>query len=384
MNAPVAANPETAPDAVALGDHATHEAHVRLRSRMRRDLQLLLSALVAATALFEGSAILLVLRASHAGHALFALVLHFAAAATAVWSAAVRRRGRLRGVYFDLVLLLALAIPAFGPLIAWMIPSKRIHEQGVNAHELFERYEEHVRHSEAPYKRTLFTGDFDRDMARELDVESYYDVLAAGDIHQKRSALSKLVSLGAPHHLALVRKSLRDPDQEVQLYAYGQIAALEERYEDAIDEFDDGTEEGPRDPEIAVQLAAAHLAYAHSGVLDAVLGAHHCELAAEFAARGRSGPAPSEAMRIELRARLGMGDTEHAQSIVDELLALDAQDSEARRILVEFAYAARDFERAREEIRILQAREPELAPWMRALLEARPHAPEPVLEEASA
>jgi tetratricopeptide (TPR) repeat protein len=346
------------------------QAKERQLRRAQLELKLLVGVLVATIALLEGAAALRAVRATGALHALIALLLHGCAAGASLLAARLRRRSRLHGVYFDLVLLTALAIPVFGPLLAWLIPSKKILEQGVNAHELFEQYEKHVRHTEAPYRRTLFTGDFDRDMARELDVESYFDVLASGDIHQKRDALSKLVVLGEPHHLALVRKSLCDPDQEVQLYAYGQISALEERYENAIDSADNGTPEGPRDPEQATKLATAHLAYAQSGVLDAVLATHHCELAIEFATRGRAASDPKVAMRLELLAKLGLGDKEGAQKVVTELLALDPDDAEARSVAIEFAYRARAFDQARVEIERFASAGHELRPWMRALKDA--------------
>lgn len=347
--------------------------HTAKRERLHQtqlQLRLLLMILVATIALLEGSAALRAVRATHAGHAITALCFHIAAAGLSLLTARVRRRHRLHGVYFDLVLLTALAIPVFGPLVAWLIPSEKIHEQGVNAHELFEQYEKHVRHTEAPYRRTLFTGDFDRDMARELDVESYFDVLAAGDIHQKRDALCKLSLLGEPHHLALVRKSLLDADQEVQLYAYGQISALEERYESAIESCDDGTEAGPSDPIRATNLAAAHLAYAQSGVLDGVLATHHCELAIQFALRGRQGAEPRVAMRIELMAKLGLRDKEGAEKVIEEMLAIDPEDKEALAVAIEFAYRARDFARARQDIDRFANGGHELQPWMRALREA--------------
>lgn len=372
---PREAPPQSATSGREPRTEARRDAKARRLRRAQIELRVLMLLLAATIALLEGGAALRAVRATHFGHALLALLLHGAAAGISLLAARIRRRSRLHGVYFDLVLLTALAIPVFGPLFAWLLPSPKIHEQGVNAHELFEQYEKHVRHTEAPYRRTLFTGDFDRDMARELDVESYFDVLASGDIHQKRDALSKLVALGEPHHLALVRKSLLDPDQEVQLYAYGQIAALEERYESAIDGADDGTPEGPREPEQATKLATAHLAYAKSGVLDAVLATHHCELAIEFAQRGRAGADPKVAMRLELLARLGLGDKEGAEKVVSELLSLDPEDAEARSVAIEFAYRARDFDQARTEIERLAAGGHELAPWMRALKESKRKTP---------
>ena len=70
--------------------------------------------------------------------------LHVAATLLSVW-AARRRRPDLSRVEEDLVWVTALLVPLFGPALAWAMPRPVADEDVENAHEIFERYSDHVK-----------------------------------------------------------------------------------------------------------------------------------------------------------------------------------------------------------------------------------------------
>jgi hypothetical protein len=165
---------------------------------------------------------------------LIGLTLHGTACWISLKAARSRREGRLTPTERDSILVTAVTVPFLGPALAWSIPRHAPDGEVENAHQAVEKYLDHVKPRVPDYERTLFTGDHDRDLARKLDAESFREVLRHGETGQKRNALFKLAELGAPHHLAMIRECLTDEDQEVRLYAYGELDRLTRIHEGAI------------------------------------------------------------------------------------------------------------------------------------------------------
>ncbi|MEN8150694.1 MAG: hypothetical protein ABFS86_12800, partial [Planctomycetota bacterium] len=97
------------------------------------------------------------------------LVLHTIGVFLCLLAARMRRRGDISDAETDIVLTAAAFVPGFGPAIAWSLPRESATEAVENAHEVIERYHDHVKPVVPDYERSLFTGDPDRDLARKLD-----------------------------------------------------------------------------------------------------------------------------------------------------------------------------------------------------------------------
>ncbi|MHC4470013.1 MAG: tetratricopeptide repeat protein [Planctomycetota bacterium] len=299
-----------------------------------------------------------------------AVLAHLAAAALAMMSARMRHGAALTPVERDLVLVTALILPGVGPALAWNMLRKPDGTDVENAHEVVEQYLDYVKPRIPEYERTLFTGDFDKDLARKLDAVSYREVLAHGNIDQKRSALTRLAELGEPHHLGLIRRCLEDPEQEIRLYAYGELERLIKGRENAVAKARRATEKEPGDPAALVGLAHAHFELATSGLLDAATAHFHLGVAAEQAKKAQALEENDlQAVLLEALVYANMGDLDRAATRLEELPEELRETPEVSRVMGEVAFRSRDFSRARVEAgRLMMAREA-LPGYLEALCE---------------
>lgn len=331
----------------------------------KRDYVLL--ANVAATALLETAAAATVTMTEDVRALALGLALHLLAAFLGR-RAARRRRADLSKVESDLVLIAGIAIPLFGPFAAWALPRPPRTEAPPNAHEVFSNYADHVKPAVPDYERTLFTGNYDKDMARELDVESYHEVLVHGTTDQKRNALGRLAELGETKHFRLIRHCLLDAEHEVRLYAYSELERASRRYEEEIAQRARELKEHPDQGEPLLAIARAYFEYAATGIHDEQMGAWYYRSAEQYAAQARRllGDEP-EPVWIQARAFGRLGDYDRAKGLLLELTEAQQNLPESCLARAELAYARRDFLAARAELARLREAGTEPPPWLAAL-----------------
>lgn len=336
---------------------------------------------------------------------IIAVALHVLAVWVAYMGAQRARGGDLRSVERDCVVLAAALLPWIGPLLAWTLPHRSVRDQTEDAHAAFERYLEHTK-AEAPrWERTLFTGDVERDLARELDAQTFEEVFLYGPADQKRNAVKRLAETGSPDHLRQIRACLVDPDQEVRLFAHNELDQIVRRHQlglqlaqraldaaladaergtdDAVEAEVDGAEEsdddGPpqADPETRVRrarldLARTHYELGHCGALDDQASAFHFRVAATIAKEIPVGSPEALAARVvETRALLASGELEDAERALDDLRQerpVERRDLIERDMAeAEVAYALRRFDRVRKTAAMLRSRREPLPAWMEAI-----------------
>jgi tetratricopeptide (TPR) repeat protein len=358
-------NPAT-PDRGGPGSPAAAAPRRRRRAQQAgRDSVLLLR--VAATVLAEGAAFAAILLVPGGQGLALGLLLH-ALAAILGRIAARRRRRDLAQVESDLVLVAGLLIPLFGPLTAWALPRPAGAKQPANAHDVFASYADHVKPAVPDYERTLFTGSYERDMARELDVESYHEVLVHGTTDQKRSALHRLAELGETKHFRLIRQCLLDLEHEVRLYAYSELERASRRYEEEIARRARELKEQPEQGGPLLAIARAYFEYAATGIHDEAMGAWYYRSAEQYAGRARRllGDDP-EPVWIQARAFGRLGDYDRAKALLQELTEPQRNLPESCLTRAELAYARRDFLAARAEAARIRDAGAEPPPWLAAL-----------------
>jgi len=332
--------------------------------------------LVAVACLAECAALYLAVGLDRAMWLPAGLLLH-ALAVLASRRAAAIRRPDLGPVEGDLVLAAAALIPIFGPAAAWAMPfpvavdaeGREVDREDVeNAHRVFERYAEHVKPDVPDYERTLFTGDYDKDLARELDAESYHEVLRHGNTDQKRNALRRLADLGEPRHFLLVRRCLLDPEHEVRLYAYSELERAGREYEQEIAARSRDLKKRPDDREALMALARAQFAYAESGIHDEEMAAFYFRVAMRYAIDAqRVSPGDPEPVWIEVRALSQIGDFEKAGARLETLTEEQQQRPESCEARADLAFRRRDYATARAEAGRIRAAGGEVPDWLQAL-----------------
>lgn len=296
-----------------------------------------------------------------------ALSFHVAAVVACVIAARLRRAPeRLLPAELDAVLITAIFVPLAGPVLGWVIPRRSNRDSVVDAHEAFQQRE--VVHGTGGPHRTLFTGRFDEDLATMTDAMTYAEVLRDGCVAEKRSAIKKLCASRAPQHLARVRATLSDSDDEVRLFAYAELTRIEREYEDALAELGERVFGDEDQAVVRIDLAVKHLDYARSGVLDADFARFHTGRAIERAEEayelGADGPSCA---RAGLLARLDMGQVGDAEEWLERFSEAVVAHPTVRLAEAELAFACRDLERARSIARELGSGES--APrWLSALL----------------
>lgn len=365
-------------------------------------------AMGGAAILIEALSLYVVLDDPGPGSLTGACVLHLVSVSAAFVAA---RIGGARGAReFDAVIVTALVIPLFGPALAWMMPV-RSDAEAEASQAMLEEVDNRMGHAE-DYTRPFFLGDFEKDLARQVNAVSYYEVLEKGDLEQKRDALRKLARLGEPRHMALVTRALEDEDTELRLCAYLELDRVRQRHERAISEVQDQVrahvawaewldaivdaplgEDGRPDlaeypppsveresleldlGELRARLAQGHLDYAISGTLDTTMRDFRLDRCLEECAVALAEDASNvRALVISARAHCERTNLETAEETL-ALLPADAQ--EHRSILVlraRIRFDANDFEGARMlGYRVLETRQdpPE---WLLALCAEHPPA----------
>jgi len=302
-----------------------------------------------------------------------AMLGHLLAARIAIHAAAVRRDDLTR-TERDAVAWIASLVPVFGPVLGWWMPRPPVteeeeeEEEVVNAHEMFERYEEHVKPHQPDYERTLFTGDYARDVARELDAESYYEVLRHGNTDQKRNALRRLAALGEPKHFVLIRRCLLDPLHEVRLYAYAELEKSSRFYEEEIADLSRKLARRPRDADALLAMARIQFRYAASGIHDEGMAEFYYKTVVKYARRAcEAGASELATAWLVASACARIGATEDAMAELASLPAEHQELPESCLVRASIHYEARDFDAVRAEADRIDAGGGQVPAWMRAL-----------------
>jgi hypothetical protein len=191
--------------------------------------------------------------------------------AVAAAALAMRLAGGARAEV-QLTAALTAALPGLGALAAWVQCAAVPRPRATNAHAAHDG-PGYVAEQRPP------------ELQQELAVRSHAEVLRAGTIEEKRNLLRRLARLGEPRYLAIVRSFLGDPETELRLCAYAELAAIGQQFEARIASL--------RHAELHGELAAAAHDYAMSGALDEEMVRYWCDQA-EQAARTALVSAPDD------------------------------------------------------------------------------------------
>ncbi len=220
------------------------------------------------------------------GWSILGLALHICAASFTRRAAALR--APLSRAELDLVTLLALGLPLVGPLTAWCVPRTAENGQTGDAHEAFEAERARQRGASGvgETRELQLSGEPERDLRARLDVESHLDVLRFGDRMLRSNLVRKLAERGGPQDLALLRRVLEDPEEELRIQAFLSLRDARTVHVRRLEELRvQAAATGAVEAWVAV--ARAHLLFAESGALDPALVRFELERGLEAIQEGR-------------------------------------------------------------------------------------------------
>lgn len=171
----------------------------------------------------------------------------------------------------------------------------------------------HAAHVESPFAPEPAR----RELADELRVTGYATLLREGSLEQKRNLLRRLASLGEPRHLGIVRRFLADPEPELRLCAYAELAAVAQRHEARIGALQRRVEAAGDEAAAADVIALAEQLFAHatSGALDDEMARYWLARAEQVARRAASLAADLGAQRVLAAALAAAGRVDAAWAV---------------------------------------------------------------------
>lgn len=283
-----------------------------------------------------------------------AIGLHVAAAALARHAA---RRGGASTSEMDLVVVLAVVAPLFGPALAWTLALRTGDGSTRNAHAAFEEELAATKSDESP------------ELERELLVRSHAQVLRYGSLEEKRNLLRQLTRIGERRYLLLLRRFLRDPEPELRLCAYAELARECQQREEHIGELRTtadalGASASTQRANALAELSDANREYGTSGLLDDDMGDYWIEQACRIAQSALDlEPASRGAQCAWALAKAELGEVEPAWEVVAAWP--DDVDSLHDLARAELAFRRRDRSTCLAVAERLLARDFELPVWLR-------------------
>ncbi len=281
-------------------------------------------------------------------------------------------QGRQR-VEGDVAALTALFVPLFGPCLAWLFP-RRTASSVLDAHAWFEQHE-HV-HGKGKLL-AVAPSDAEAD-ALPHDVMSFSEVLRRGSIDHKRNALRNLAKRGTPRHLTMLRDTLYSDNVELRLCAYGEIQALSRVHENGLaalqrelDALPAGAAHEAERHRLLTGAAAAHQAYAATGLLDPEMRRYHLQRGVRYAQEAwLADPQKWRIATVYARTLSDLGDHEHSLRAFSHLSQDDQLRPEVCLAQAEVAFRSRDFAAAKAAGDRLCQQRLALPDWLQALVQA--------------
>ncbi len=194
---------------------------------------------------------------------------------------------------------------------------------------------------------------------REPGVESAVSVVRTGDRSRRRALLRRLADLGEPERIALLRTFLAAGDPELRLCAHAELSRLGRDREHRIADLEAAVAAAPDDVTVWLELAAAQLAYAASGLLDPAMAEFWIERAE------RSGRRAVAADSDDAAARRRLAEVLTVRGRLDEASRCLAGDSDADlEAAAEIAFRRRRVAECRAAREQLRARDAEVPAWL--------------------
>lgn len=290
---------------------------------------LLLNGQATAAARIEGIALLL------AGAALVAASLN------------MLKGGRSK-LFFWLFLPLCVFMPFYGTIGSLAIFIYAALRGG--SETVVEEYEKYIHLQEYHGKAPVENAAVNVMVQKELQIQSYADILRSGDKELKKALIGRLIDDGTPQSAALLKLALKDREYEIRSYASTGLTTREDRQMRTVREIKESFDKDPEDENLRLALASAHLDFATSGLADRGLSLQHVKSAVDILREQYDNMVPmDDGIRYRYVALFGRaasvaGNAAEEKKAYLEMIKMRPGDCDALAGLCEIHFRERDLE----------------------------------------
>ncbi|MGE0713086.1 MAG: HEAT repeat domain-containing protein [Planctomycetota bacterium] len=281
--------------------------------------------------------------------------------ASGLLTAAIVRRtpaeqGQAPALLGGLATLLLPPLGALAALVAWRSAAPTATREGL-LEDLFEELHQgpsRPERQEAP--------DHGAALLDAIDLEPYADALRYGDLSLRRGAIERLREQGGPDRIKVLRRALRDRDEEVRALALAALAHIDQQLNRAVVAATRAVREDPQSIPAHAELGDRLAEFCYLDVADAAQRGHYHALAFRCYARAIElclDPARDAELVTALgKMLLGLGHTQAAREAFS--LAVHAAPGDARPLLwrAEASFALGELDEVEQDCRRALALEP--------------------------
>jgi len=192
-----------------------------------------------------------------------------------------QRKNNIYSLYIYL-LITALFFPVIGPLFAFLTSITIYPARKYFKAEIYKKYKENLAKASQDNEYVLEENrsefEFMRNLREELSFDSFIDIIKGGNTLKKELLINKLASTVTSKNVSLLKLALKDPSQEVRLYASEALIKIESSLYKNIEQQKKKAQEQGTSKDYA-NLGNAYLKYTQIGIIDEVLLNYYLNLA---------------------------------------------------------------------------------------------------------
>ncbi|MFC1537524.1 hypothetical protein ACFL4P_01720 [Gemmatimonadota bacterium] len=255
------------------------------------------------------------------------------------------------GLEFWLYLALAVFIPFYGAvgclLVAWY---RGLHP---DSGQTVDEYAEYI-HLESR-EETISSGSVDEMIHRELEIQSYIDIIRGPNLALKKALIGKIIDEyeWTPHAVELLKTALNDEDYEIRSYASTAMSEVEDRINQHIRKLEENLGSDLENTTLKLKLAQSYLDYVKLGLLDDSSADRYLKSAGNMLADAEKATSGDDRLRISILLQRGRaadlaGDTAAGKIIYEEILKEDPDNPQALVPLCSILFQEKEFPRLTE------------------------------------
>jgi tetratricopeptide (TPR) repeat protein len=255
------------------------------------------------------------------------------------------------GLEFWLYLALSIFIPVYGAVGCLFVAWYRLlhHDKG----QTVDDYTDYI--SLKNYEDTISSGSVDEMIHRELEIQSYIDIIRGPNLALKKALIGKIIDEyeWTPHAVELLKTALDDEEYEIRSYASTALSEVEDRINQHIRKLEENLGRDQENTTLKLKLARSYLDYVKLGLLDDGSADRYLKSAGNMLDDAEKVTSGDDRFRISILLQRGRaadlaGDSVAGKIIYEEILKEDPDNQQALAQLCSILFQEKEFPRLAE------------------------------------